>query len=175
MTRKFRSRLFVRCLDDRTAPATFTALNLNDSGADSLRDCISKANAAAGADTVDFKSGLSGTITLTTGEIAISQAVTISGPGANVMTISGNNASRIFNTDPAPNTALITISGLTLTAGKSPSIAGGGAIFGGNEQLTLNDCVLTGNSSPFSGGAVQMSGAILQATNCSFTNNNGFY
>src|SRR5437870_2626314 len=115
MNRLLRSRLFVRALEDRTLPATFTVLNLNDSGADSLRDCISKANTAAGADTVTFQSGLTGTITLTTGEVAISEAVNIQGPGWSVLSISGNNASRIFDISTAPAAAGIVITGLTVT------------------------------------------------------------
>src|SRR5262245_49446837 len=93
-----RKRLLVTSLESRIAPATFTVLNLNDNGTDSLRDCISKANAAAGSDTVDFNAGLTGTIILTSGEIAINQAVSIFGPGSSKLTVSGNNASRIFNT-----------------------------------------------------------------------------
>lgn len=170
MSRLIRSRLMLRPLEDRTLPTTFTVMNLNDSGADSLRDCISKANAASGADTVDFKAGLTGTITLTTGEIAISQGLTIVGPGSSQLSISGNNASRIFNTDPAPAAAAIAISGLTLVSGKAFN---GGAILGGNESVTLNDSVITGNVAAGSiGGAFYMiGGGTLAATNCSFTNN----
>src|SRR5262245_43459047 len=99
---RLRQRLFVQALDDSTVPATFTVMNLNDSGTDSLRDCISKANAASGTDTVNFKAGLTGTITLTTGEIAISSGpVVIDGPGSGSLTISGGGASRIFNTSTA--------------------------------------------------------------------------
>src|SRR5947207_13144987 len=80
--------------------ATFTVTNLNDAGAGSLRDAVSQANLAAGADSVAFQAGLSGTITLTTGDIAILDSVTISGTGATV-SISGNNANRIFDVENA--------------------------------------------------------------------------
>ena len=51
--------------------ANFPVSNLNDAGAGSLRDAIDQANLAAGADDVTFQAGLSGTITLTTGQINI--------------------------------------------------------------------------------------------------------
>jgi hypothetical protein len=49
-----RSRLSVEALEDRLAPAVFTVVNENDSGAGSLRWAISRANAAAGPDIVRF-------------------------------------------------------------------------------------------------------------------------
>src|SRR5262245_20719063 len=73
---KLRKKLYLQALESRIAPALFTVQNLNDSGADSLRDCIGKANAAGGEDTIGFSGALSGdTITLTTGEISITGAL----------------------------------------------------------------------------------------------------
>ncbi|MDG4548947.1 MAG: hypothetical protein P9F19_05990 [Candidatus Contendobacter sp.] len=45
--------------------ATFTVTNLADAGGGSLRQAILDANGAAGADTITFQAGLTGTITLT--------------------------------------------------------------------------------------------------------------
>src|ERR1035438_10731066 len=42
-------RPLLECLGDRLAPATFTVLNNNDSGANSLRAAITNANANAGS------------------------------------------------------------------------------------------------------------------------------
>ena len=48
--------------------------------------------------TVMFDASLVGsTITLTSGEIVVSRQLTIAGPGAAQLTISGNDASRIFH------------------------------------------------------------------------------
>ena len=60
--RPSRTRLHVEPLEDRTVPSTLTVTNLNDSGDGSLRFELAQAQAG---DTVDFDSGLQGTLTLT--------------------------------------------------------------------------------------------------------------
>lgn len=170
ISRKSRhSMLRLQRLEDRTTPTTFIVLNNFDAGPDSLRDCVSKANGMAGTDTIKFDPAVVGMITLTTGELPINETVDITGPGAGVLTVSGNNASRIFNTTGAPAASAINISGLTLTAGKGDE---GGAIRSKDEQLGLTSCVLTGNTaSNFGGGAIGIDAGLFNATNCSFLNN----
>jgi VCBS repeat-containing protein len=77
-------------------PATVTVTNLNDSGAGSLRDAIAQANASSDANTIVFAAGVTGTITLTSGQIRISGPVTIVGPGAANLTFDGTANARIF-------------------------------------------------------------------------------
>jgi hypothetical protein len=169
------------------AHTPFIVTNANDSGAGSLRQAVLDANNFTGPDTINFDASFGNpqTITLTSGEMAIVEALTINGPGAANCTVSGNNASRIFNT---PYSGLyspyqITISGLTLTAGKGPSNPNnfpnddGGAIRVGLPSLTLNQCIVTGNSAPFgSGGGVAVDyGGSLTATDCTFSNNSSLY
>ncbi len=64
---------------------TFLVTNTNDSGAGSLRQAILDANAAAGADTIDFDTAgvfaTPQTITLTSGTLVISGDLTINGTG----------------------------------------------------------------------------------------------
>src|SRR5436190_10904711 len=98
--------------------ATFTVTNLNDSGAGSLRQAILDANATAGADQVTFQSTLTGQITLASELPNVTDPLDVVGPGAGKLAISGNNNSRIFYLDPTVHGTPVTISGLTLTAGK---------------------------------------------------------
>src|SRR5262249_13635348 len=88
-------RPLLEALEARALPSTLTVLNALDSGAGSLRDAIKNANSG---DTIVFASGLNGqTITLTSGELAISKSLDIEGSGAGLLAISGNHASRIFD------------------------------------------------------------------------------
>src|SRR5215213_8129736 len=68
--------------------ATFDVTNLQPAGAGSIRDAVDQANGAAGADTITFQAGLTGTINLNhdpvygnTGPLYISDSVDILGPG----------------------------------------------------------------------------------------------
>jgi hypothetical protein len=82
--------------------------NLLNAGPGSLRQALLDTPAGG---TVDFRPGLSGTITLTSAELAISKDLTIAGPGADVVTVSGDHASRVFDTAA---TFTVSLSGLTI-------------------------------------------------------------
>src|ERR1043165_8819922 len=64
----------------------------NDSGPGSLREALAVAH---NGDTINA-TGISGVISLTTGELLIGSSVTINGPGADVLAVDGINASRVF-------------------------------------------------------------------------------
>src|SRR6266446_5932290 len=83
-------------LEDRTAPATFTVLNLNNSGFGSLRQAILVANFLPGADVIQFAPGLTGSINLTSGRLTIAGDLAIHGPGAGTLAVSGSDLSRVF-------------------------------------------------------------------------------
>ncbi|MEW5735243.1 MAG: choice-of-anchor Q domain-containing protein, partial [Thermodesulfobacteriota bacterium] len=101
--------------------------NLDDSGPGSLRDTVA---AALSLDIVDC-TGISGEILLTTGQIGISdKSITIIGPGAKNLAISGNNSSRIFSISGVSFS--VTISGITLKDGHAKGTDGAaGAPSGG--------------------------------------------
>ena len=150
--------------------ATFTVMNTNDSGDGSLRQAIADANAAGGADTIDFDAGVfatSQTITLTTGELVINGEVTINGPGADSLTISGNNVSLVFFVSSG---AMVTISDLTISHG-SDSLAGG---IGNSGTLTINNSILSGNRSGAEGGGIRNSGTLTLNNSILSGNGAGF-
>ncbi len=109
-----------------------TVSNLNDAGAGSLRDAV--ASTPAGG-TVDFAPGLTGTITLTGGQITIDKALTITGPGASSLSVV-DAGGRVFEINAAG--AAVGISGLRLTGGGLPVRANGGAILNTSGLLTLD-------------------------------------
>ena len=162
--------------------AIFTVTNNNDSGAGSLRQAVADANTAAGPDTITFS--VTGTIVLTTGQLSITSPMTIVGPGADNLTISGigNANGRIFSifenvADPCatPNTDFpVAISGLTLTNGFR-NIGGnsGGAMYS-EKTLALSGMVIS-NSTASSGGGLHVSalysGQVLSIDNSQFLNN----
>src|SRR5205085_8247832 len=113
--------LHLEALDDRTVPSTFTVTNLLDGGSDSLRAAVAAANANPGADTIDFAT--TGTIALTSGELDITDSLTINGPGAGALTVSGTYVSRVFGIAGNPT---VVIAGLTVTNGATIDSPGGG-------------------------------------------------
>ncbi|NES68578.1 MAG: calcium-binding protein, partial [Okeania sp. SIO2D1] len=101
-----------------------------DSGNGSLRDAIAMANATPDADTITFDSSLTGmTIGLTSGELSITNSLTINGLGANLLTVDAQqNGFRVFNIDNGSDDLInVFIDGLTITGGNP--IGGGGGIF----------------------------------------------
>ena len=93
---------------------------------------------------------LSYTITLTAGQLELSKTegtLTITGPGAYLLSINGNNASRVFQVDTGVTAA---IDGLTITGGKVSTGSGGGILNQGN--LTLNGDAISDNVASTGGG-----------------------
>jgi uncharacterized repeat protein (TIGR01451 family) len=153
--------------------ATFTVTNLNDTGPGSLRDAITQANGAAGADVITFQPGLTGTITLATGQLLISDSVDIQGPGAATILVSGNNASRVFYLYNSDALIDVSISGLTITQGLANSPANtiftgsglrGGGIFDEDENLTLDAVTITQNAATADGGGLWADGFSMTLT-----------
>jgi hypothetical protein len=130
------------------AATTITVTTTSDSGAGSLRQAVADAQSG---DTIDFNLLAQSKIVLTSGELVLSNSITIEGPGAQLLVISGNNNSRVFST---ASSATITMSGLTLTDGNGAGAAffgSGGAILCGG-PLTVDDSVLANNACADAGG-----------------------
>lgn len=156
---------------------THTVNTTADAGPGSLRQAILDANADVMPPVV-VDANVSGMITLTTGQLAITNGMSILGSGASSLAISRNPAyaaSRIFYVHaPAQN---VVISGLTLTGGYDTSGTGGAGILSKDTNLTLESSVVSGNGvmsvgTP-KGGGIYVSGAGVQTTisNVTISNN----
>ncbi len=141
--------------------ATFTVTNTNDSGAGSLRQAIEDANADTAADTIVFQAGVTGTITLTTGQLEITESVTITGPGAANLTVSGNNASRVFYLYNGASNIAVGISGLTIANGYDNIGAG---LVNFDEDLVLDSVVIRDNTATGDGGGLWLDGFEMDVT-----------
>src|SRR5438045_1865766 len=99
-----------------TAAAAFTVTTTadHDDGvcdADcTLREAINAANQTSGA-TIQFAQVVTGTIMLTGGQLTITKAMVINGPGAKLLTVDGNLTSRVFDVEPSTSAALVSFSG----------------------------------------------------------------
>ena len=104
----------------RTLLSTLTVLNDADSGSGSLRDTIA---AASSGDTINFDPSLRDhTITLTSGELVLNKSLDIEGLGASHLTISGNDASRVFDIIGVGWT--VTLADLAIVHGRATQGAG---------------------------------------------------
>jgi hypothetical protein len=132
------------------SPVTLIVTNNNNQGAGSLRQAVLDASPADN-DVVTFATNVTGTIVLTNGELAISKDITILGPGATQLAVSGNSNSRVFSCQSGN----ISLSGLTIRNGRQLGLAGafevngqeglGGGIFNA-ATLALSECTIVSNS-----------------------------
>lgn len=160
--------------------ATFTVTNTDDSGAGSLRAALASADATIAGDvivfsdtasgpagTMNFYDGASRSIILATGELSAVTPAIIIGPGANRLTINGNNASRIFDLGLNYD---YSVSGLTLANGNAGSANGGGIHRAGNGLFKLEKCTISGCGANYGGGAYLMA-VNVTIDKCTFNGN----
>lgn len=145
--------------------ATFIVSNTNNSGSGSLRQAVLDSNAAAGSDTIVFDASFNAPQTITLASVininpAAGDSLTIDGPGANLLTLSGNGAAAIFSVS-ADDTASISDMTLTLAVGGAISSSG---------NLSVSDMIFSSNTDG-NGGAISHEGASLSVANSIFTGN----
>jgi hypothetical protein len=143
------------------------------SGTVSLRDAIAAANTSASDTTITFDSTVFSspqTIVLNGSQLDLSSTskTTITGPPGGV-TISGNDASRVFYVHGSGTT---TLSGLIITKGNSVDGAGifnSGTLILTNDTITANTATSSTGASSNNGGVDNEGTAIL--TNVTISNN----
>jgi hypothetical protein len=165
---RFRPQL--ESLESRYVLSTLVVSNNFDTGVSGDGSLRGEIAAAASGDTIAFAGNLKGkTITLRHGELALSHSLTIAGPVANPVTISGNSASGVF--DITSSSAIVTLSGLTITQGIASNLfAEGGGIYN-TGTLTVSQCSLSGNLASFDGGGGIYNAGTLTVSQSSLSGN----
>jgi len=120
-----------------------------------------------GNDDIVFAPGVSGTIALTGGQLAISDKVTVIGPGADALTIDAQGQSRIFDIAGDQTTSYeTTLSGMTLTGGRTTADGENGGAVRSLSAFHLVDSIVTGNSTA---GQNSVGGGLFMATTTDLT------
>ena len=118
--------------------AAITVTNTNDSGLGSLRQALTIAN---DGDSIGF--AVTGTISLTRGELVIDKNIIISGPGPGLLTVARSQQAADFRIFNILSSHTAEIDGLTITGG---SLVGNGGGISSGATLTISDCAISGNS-----------------------------
>ncbi|WP_413162244.1 choice-of-anchor Q domain-containing protein [Capilliphycus salinus ALCB114379] len=159
--------------------------NTSDSGPGSLREAINFANLQPGADIITFEGDIFNNsfphvITLESGELTITDSLTIDGDlnddGIIDIIIDANQQSRVFNIDDGNGIAdtTVTLEGLTIRGGNVIGL-GGGIL--NRENLTVRNSHITQNSAITSGsvigegGGINNDGGMLTVENSTLSNN----
>ncbi|MGD8452380.1 MAG: Ig-like domain-containing protein [Phycisphaerae bacterium] len=139
--------------------ATYTVTNTNDSGGGSLRQAIIDANANGGPDAIAFDAAVTGTITLASALPAITDDLTVTGPGVSFLTVSGGGACRILSI----TAGTVAVSDLTLAHGLHQGQAG--------SPRADNSAGGGGGGAGGLAGALYITGGTVSLTNVAFDNN----
>jgi hypothetical protein len=167
--------------------STFTVIDLGDTGSGSglqgdLRYAINTANSNADpSNQIAFRTGLTGTITLTQSKLVVTKPLEIDGPGADRLTVSGNHHSGVFDIE-APAGQTVTLSDLTVADGTGAGrdqfgVTAGGGLFNEAATLVLDRTTFARNTVPFrladagGGGAVFNAHGVVTMNNNTITNN----
>jgi predicted outer membrane repeat protein len=126
--------------------STYTVVNTNDSGPGSLREAVNQSNLSPGRDQIVFSLSACPCTIVLLSELSVSDELNVAGPGRSLLTLSGNNANRVFS---SPGVSPLRLSSMTLTNGRMVG-SGGGAVYAGN--LTLQDVTVRDSAADYGGG-----------------------
>ncbi|MBK8049335.1 MAG: hypothetical protein IPK16_20790, partial [Anaerolineales bacterium] len=145
-------------------PAVYVVNTTADAGPGSLRQAL--ADVCAGGEVIfapALTSGGAVTITLTSAQLGVTRNVTITGPGAKLVTVSGDGVSRVFTVNAGVAAAM---TGLAIQNG----YAGRGGGLYNLGALTLSEMIFAENAATSYGGGIYSEG-VLTLTNGMVTNN----
>jgi len=144
----------------------------------SLREAIIAANAAPGHQTVMLGpgrhelsiAGINENLSLT-GDLDITDGVTITAADPLLTIIDGNQLDRVF--EVAEHTTGVTFSNIAITGGSVPVAFdnGGGILTNFGSETAIENCIVTGNHASYWGGGILHSGAFMEVLNTTVRNN----
>ncbi len=191
-------------LEARQLLAAFVVDNLSDvvdgdysQGQLTLREAVEQANANSEADTISFAQGLDGSIQLTGESLRITDELTITGPGSDVLSIRRDRAGLsdtyfvgdIFDVDDATDASFVVIirnlslrdaatafrnSETLLLEGIVISNMVNGILNQSSGSLTIRDSVIEGNGAAFTRGAGIRNDGTLVVFTSAITDNLAF-
>jgi hypothetical protein len=134
-----------------------------------LRDAVDDAASDTDPSTITFAASLSGsTITLNgSGPLDASGQLMVTGLGAKNLTISGDDADRVFD---AGTGASLTLNDITLTHGDNGG-GDGGAVYGNDADVALSRVVITDSYASSDGGAVAVDNGSLTMADSTISGN----
>ncbi len=143
-------------------------LNTNDSGYGSLRQAMINANSQGGPQVIDMNP-VTGEIILESPLPEIYNSLTFTGPGADLLTISGNNLYRVFYVNNGGTASFID---LTIANGRGHDEPVGSGIYNNGSTVQLTNSVVRNNSaSGGSGGGIFNLGGVLNIVSSTISNN----
>jgi CSLREA domain-containing protein len=146
----------------------------------SLRAAVMQANATAGADAITVPSGTH-TFTISgidedlsaTGDLDITDDLTIGGAGFASTTIDAAGIDRVFHLPGG--SATVTLSGVTITGGMTAELGGGVLVSPSQATLAIVDAVVSGNTAGSAGGGIFVEGSIITVTRTTLSGNRSNY
>ena len=144
-----------------TFTVTTTIDDVSDSG--SLRYAI---NHATSQDVITFELDYPAIITLDE-QLSIDHGLTIEGPGAELLAVSGGGECRVFYIEDT--TESIGLSGISIVSGDADNydLSEGGGIYNRSDSFSVDTCYISGNHANIGGGMCN-SDSSPTVTNCTF-------